>query len=257
MIEGFLNSYGYRIHYVHWKGKGPKILLIHSMGMDGHSMDKLAESLKEQYEILSLTILGHGDSDSPTTHLPLDEHSEIMRNCYKKLKFYPNVLIGHSVGGTIALSFGAQYPERLSHLVTVAAHIYLEEKMEPGIEGLRQLYEDKPKFREALRREHGDKVEDVFYGWYGGWREEENLDWDMRPSLKHITCPVLVVQGLDDEHATPQHARDIAAQIKDAELWLVPGAGHMLPQDNSTEFNNRLLDFSQECHANERQSVVS
>lgn len=167
------------------------------------------------------------------------------------------VLTGHSDGGTIALYCGAQYPQRVSLMVTVAAHIYLEEKMEPGIEGLRQMYEDQPKFREALRREHGDKVDDVFYGWYGGWREEENLDWDMRPSLKHITCPVLVVQGLDDEHATPQHARDIAAQIKDAELWLVPGAGHMLPQDYPTEFNDRLLDFSQKCHTNERQSVVS
>ena len=139
------------------------------------------------------------------------------------------VLIGHSDGGTIALSFGAQYPQRLSLLVTVADHIYLEEKMEPGIEGLRQLYEDQPKIREALRRVHGEKVDDVYYGWFDGWRKEENLDWDMRPSLKHLTCPVLVVQGLDDEHATPQHARDIEAQIKDAELWLVPGAGHMLP----------------------------
>jgi pimeloyl-ACP methyl ester carboxylesterase len=128
------------------------------------------------------------------------------------------VLIGHSDGGTIALYFGAQYPQRLSILVTVAAHIYLEEKMEPGIEGLRQLYEDQPKFCEVLRREHGDKVDDVFYGWYGGWREEDNLDWDMRQSLKHITCPVLVVQGLGDEHDTPQHAHDIAAQIKDAKL---------------------------------------
>jgi len=167
------------------------------------------------------------------------------------------VPIGHSDGGTIALYFASQYPQRVSLLVIVAAHIYLEEKMEPGIEGLRQMYEDQPKFREALRREHGDKVDDVFYGWYDSWLEEENLDWDMRPSLKHITCPVLVVQGLDDEHATSQHARDIAAQIADSELWLVPGAGHMLPQDNPTEFNDRVLEFSQKCNANDRQSVVS
>ncbi|MFC2043011.1 alpha/beta fold hydrolase [Chloroflexota bacterium] len=138
-------------------------------------------------------------------------------------------LIGHSDGGTIALYFAAQFPQRVSLLVGVAAHIYVEEKMESGIEGLRELYEDQPKFREALRREHGDKVDNVFYGWYAGWREEVNLDWDMRPSLAHIFCPVLVVQGLHDEHATPQHARDIATQIKDAELWLVPWAGHMLP----------------------------
>jgi pimeloyl-ACP methyl ester carboxylesterase len=52
-----------------------------------------------------------------------------------------------------------------------------------------------------------------------------------------------VVQGLEDEHASPQHARDLAASIPEADLWLVPGAGHMLPQDNPEEFNLRVLHF--------------
>ena len=65
----------------------------------------------------------------------------------------------------------------------------------------------------------------------------------MRPVINQIACPCLVVQGLEDEHATPQHARDMAAAIPDAELWLVPGAGHMLPQDFSEEFNQRMLKF--------------
>ena len=60
-----------------------------------------------------------------------------------------------------------------------------------------------------------------------------NSSWDMRPILRQIGCPTLVVQGEADEHATPQHARDIADGIPGAELWLVPGAGHMLPQENA------------------------
>ena len=65
----------------------------------------------------------------------------------------------------------------------------------------------------------------------------------MRPTINQIACPTLIVQGLDDEHATAQHARDIAAAIPGAELWLVPGAGHMLPQDFPEEFNQRMLKF--------------
>ena len=44
-----------------------------------------------------------------------------------------------------------------------------------------------------------------------------------------------------DEHATPQHAGDIAAGIPGAELWLLEGARHMLPQENAVEFNRALI----------------
>jgi 3-oxoadipate enol-lactonase len=72
---------------------------------------------------------------------------------------------------------------------------------------------------------------------------ESNLSWDIRPRLRNIRCRVLVVQGLEDEHATPQHARDLAGAIPAAELWLVPGAGHMLPREQPEVFNPRLLGF--------------
>jgi len=235
------------------------VLLHHGLGSLKSWRKQVQVLAAHDYRVIVYDRWGYGRSD-PRLGFSMPLFEEDINDLVSLMDYYDlekAVLIGHSDGGTIALYFGAQFPQRVSLMVTVAAHIYLEEKMEPGIEGLLQMYEDQPKFREALRREHGDKVDDVFFGWYAGWREEGNLDWDMRPSLKHITCPMLVVQGLGDEHATPQHARDIAAQIKDSELWLVPGAGHMLPQDNPTEFNNRLLDFSQKCQANERQSVVS
>jgi len=235
------------------------ILLHHGLGSLKSWKKQIPVLAAHGYRVIVYDRWGYGRSD-PRPGFSMPIFKDDVTDMVSLMDYYDlekAALIGHSDGGTIALYFGAHYPQRLSLLVTVAAHIYLEDKMEPGIEGLRQLYECQLKFREALRREHGDKVDNVFYGWYYGWLEEDNLDWDMRPSLKHITCPVLVVQGLDDEHATPQHARDIAAQIKGAELWLVPKAGHMLPQENPTEFNDRLLEFSQKCHANELQPVVS
>jgi pimeloyl-ACP methyl ester carboxylesterase len=65
----------------------------------------------------------------------------------------------------------------------------------------------------------------------------------MRPLLGGITCPTLVIQGEQDEHASPQHARDIAAAIPGAGLWLLPGTGHMLPQEADECFNSRLIEF--------------
>ena len=97
MKKGTLNSYGYAIHYASWGTKGPKILLLHSMGMDAHSMDQLAESLEDTRQVLSFTILDHGDSDTPPWPIPLEEHAEVIRRCARQLGFHPSVLIGHSV----------------------------------------------------------------------------------------------------------------------------------------------------------------
>lgn len=153
------------------------------------------------------------------------------------------MLVGHSDGGTVALYFAARFPERLAALVTVAAHIYLEAAMLPGMLGLRQAYEHDDRFRQGLRRAHGDLVESVFRNWYEGWVRAEHLAWDMRPMLAGVRCPTLVIQGEEDEHATSQHARDLAGAVADGHLWLIPGVGHMPPQSVPEEFNRRLLEF--------------
>jgi len=65
----------------------------------------------------------------------------------------------------------------------------------------------------------------------------------MRPLLGQIKCPVLVVQGAEDEHATSLHAKEIAGSIQGAELWLIPAGRHMVPQENADEFNAKIIRF--------------
>jgi pimeloyl-ACP methyl ester carboxylesterase len=97
--------------------------------------------------------------------------------------------------------------------------------------------------RAGLERLHGDKSYAVFHGWYQSCTKPEVLDWDISSLLSCITCPTLVIQGIDDEHATPKHAEDIASAIPGAELWLELGVGHMLPQDIPEEFNRKVISF--------------
>lgn len=94
-----------------------------------------------------------------------------------------------------------------------------------------------------MQRVHGENTEPVFWGWFNGWTNPAIEDWDMRAEIKRISSPTLVVQGIEDEHASHQHARDLADSIPGAELWLVPGAGHMLPQQMPDNFNSRLLQY--------------
>jgi pimeloyl-ACP methyl ester carboxylesterase len=227
------------------KGKPAVVLLHHGLGSVGAWRAQMQALPQAGFYTIAYDRWGFGKS-SPreALDLPYFETDQVDLLCLlDKLGLERASLVGHSDGGTLALYFAAGYPERVRCLVTIAAHIYVEEKMGPGIEGVRQAYESDERFRGALERVHGEMSEKVFYNWYGGWVKPEHLGWDMREVLGKVKCPVWVVQGIDDEHAIPQHAQDIASCLPNARVWLVPGAGHMLPQEHSHEFNAALVEF--------------
>ena len=120
---------------------------------------------------------------------PLPLTSVIFTACWSSWEFTRAALVGHSDGGTIALYFAAQYPDQVTCLVTVAAHIYVEPKMEPGILGIQQAFETDEHFRTGLRYAHGAKYESVFHNWFDGWHRIESLSWDMRPIIRPDQMP--------------------------------------------------------------------
>ena len=84
--------------------------------------------------------------------------------------------------------------------------------------------------------------------WIEHWLDSDPGNLDMSDRLGDIHAPVLVIQGELDEHATIDHARDIASGVQRGELWLVPAVGHMPPQEIPDEFNRRVLTFlSRNC----------
>lgn len=153
------------------------------------------------------------------------------------------VLVGHSDGGSIGLLFATRHPDKVVGLASLAAHAFIEPKMETGIREVSARYDHDVNFRAALQRHHGEKYPQVFQGWLHGWLNPVNAYWDIRSELGRISCPVLILQGLEDEHATAQHAREIATSIQNADLFLAPGADHMMQQQQVTMFNRQLIGF--------------
>ncbi len=78
--EGFLKSGGYKVHYLLWGATGPKLVFIHSMGMDARGFDTTTRALSDRYQILALDILDHGDSDTPSEPVALPDHADLMRD---------------------------------------------------------------------------------------------------------------------------------------------------------------------------------
>jgi pimeloyl-ACP methyl ester carboxylesterase len=227
-------------------GNGPAVVLMHhGLGSIKAWRGQIPALVGAGYRVVAYDRWGYGGSDArPALDLPTfatdvcDLHSLIDQLGIKR-----SALVGHSDGGTLALYFAAQVPQLVSCLVAIAAHVYVELKMEPGILGVQQAFDNDERFRNGLRLAHGDKYEAVFHNWFEGWHRDEFLTWDMRLVLKRINCPALIVQGEEDEHATPQHALDIAAAIPGAQAWIIPHAAHMLPLEDADIFNPELLQF--------------
>jgi pimeloyl-ACP methyl ester carboxylesterase len=237
-------------HSLYFEQRGPAdglpvILLHHGLGSTRAWRSQLVALAKAGYRLIAYDRWGYGRSD-PRAELSMpyfrDDQDDLLA-LLDQLLIERVALVGHSDGGTIALYFAARFPHRVSCLAILAAHAYVEEKMTLGLPYVLQQYQEDADFRLRLQRRHGDKTEAVVMGWYHGWHKNSNLSWDMRPELNQIRCPVLVMQGEADEHATPQHAIEIAQAIPGAELVLLPETHHMLQREQAGEVNRRLLQF--------------
>jgi pimeloyl-ACP methyl ester carboxylesterase len=256
MEEGFIESKGYKVHYVKWGSKGNKILLIHSMGMDGHSMDELAESLNES-QVLSLTILDHGDSETPSETLSLPEHAEIMRTAYNSLEFIPNTLIGHSVGGMMGMILTSTYPEEFNGLILVDiapfesrrrrirpqppdyfdseddARVWLHERY-PGFTD--KYYDNRIKYAFQMKDEklylkpRGDVI-------------RPSLNIDLWSYLEKVKIPILLLKGKESDTVGKNTIKRLKETIPNLELVVVPDTGHMIPQDKPSEFERLVKQF--------------
>ena len=230
----------------HGPRDGPDVILLHhGLGSIQSWREQIPVLAKAGYHITAYDRWGYGGSEQ-RAGLDLPTFTTDINDLYcllGQLGIQRVALIGHSDGGTISFYFAAQYPNLVSCLVSVAAHIYIEPRMEQSIQGVRSAFDTQERFRKGLYKAHGAKFETVFHNWFDGWHQNEFLSWDIRPILERIRCPALIVQGELDEHATPQHAKDAAEAIPGAEAWIVPQAGHMLPLENAEIFNPRLLGF--------------
>lgn len=138
------------------------------------------------------------------------------------------ILFGHSDGGTIALLFAAKFPEKTKAVITEAAHVINEDITMQGQRAVIKLYEttDLPL---KLARYHGPKTENMFRSWIHVWQSDAMKKWSIEKKLVTITCPVLSIQGSDDNYGTPEQLERIKIHAYNApvETVLIQDCGHI------------------------------
>lgn len=141
----------------------------------------------------------------------------------------PPWLFGHSDGGSIALIHAAHCPGKVAGLVVLAPHIFVEDVSVSSIEQARQTYLSTD-LKTRLAKHHADP-DSAFWGWNDVWLSPAFRGWDIRPELSAITCPVLAIQGLDDEYGTLAQIRGIQAEVPHTRLLELPACGHSPHKD--------------------------
>ena len=175
---------------------------------------------------------GYGNSDVLGAPRPVrymhDEALETLPGLLGALAVREPVLVGHSDGGSIALIHASAH--RVKGLVVMAPHVFVEDLSVKSIAEAKTAFvtTDLP---QKLARHHADAAR-TFRGWNDIWLHPDFRAWNIEEVLPRVTCPMLAIQGFDDEYGTMAQLEAIAKQTGGPiELLRLANCGHSPHRD--------------------------
>jgi len=150
-------------------------------------------------------------------------------------------LFGHSDGGSIALLFAARH--KTAGVMVMAPHIMVEEVSVDSIALAKEAYEN-TNLRGRLARYHAD-VDSAFWGWNRIWLSPDFRQWSIEQELSNITCPVLAIQGINDEYGSLAQIRNIQHHVPHTELLELDKCGHSPHRDQPQALTQACVHFFQ------------
>src|SRR3546814_71091 len=133
------------------------------------------------------------------------------------------------------------HPQAVAGVVAAAPHICVEDISVSSIAQARRAYLDTD-LPARLGRYHAD-ADSAFWGWNDIWLDPAFRAWNIRDYLPRIGCPVLALQGLDDEYGTLEQIRGIRRAAPQTRLLEIPGCGHSPHKDQPDVVTGAVADF--------------
>jgi pimeloyl-ACP methyl ester carboxylesterase len=212
------------------QGRGEAILLVHGWGGTINSFQTVSNFLSENYQTITLSLPGFGNSDLPEKNWGIVEYTNCLLIILKKLKIKQVIFIGHSFGGSLGIYLASTHPEIISKLVLIA----------PSFK--RTVTESKPSFLNQLfsKIPAGNLVRRIFYRvFYPSsdiWKYpklETNfrkiITQDLTSNLKKIKTKTLIIWGEKDTETPVFQAYELNKNIMNSQLVIIPHATHGLP----------------------------
>ncbi len=245
-----------------WPGdeSRPPVLCVHGLSANCRCWDVMANAITPDYRVLALDLRGRGLSDKPESGYSVEHHVRDLECLMENLGLQRPVLMGHSLGALIVLTFAARYPDRVSGVILVdGAGVLTPEQMgrvlagiKPSIDRLGKVYRS---FDEYL--EHMKKAP-FLHPWLPAYEvyfqyETETADGGLRSRVRpehiveelrnlgktsatdlyaNVRCPVLIIKATEgmlspDDILLPSEALDrMLTEIPAAEAVVLEGTNH-------------------------------
>jgi pimeloyl-ACP methyl ester carboxylesterase len=256
-------------------GSGPGVMLIHGLLGSHRSWDGVVGELSREHRVLAPDLFGHGGSAKPRGDYSLGAHAATLRDLLDRLGVERTSLVGHSLGGGIALQFCYLFPDRVDRLVLVssgglgrAVSPLLRSATLPGAElvipalASTWLRERAETLGRALARIGWRPGSDLTQAWDGLGQLGEATSRRaflatarsvIDPGGQTVTAhdhlpmetavPTLVVWGTEDHTIPAWHAATALQAIPGSRLELFEGSGHHPHLDQPERFAQLLVDF--------------
>ena len=266
--------HGHRVMFT-IAGQGPPVVLIHGVAGRASQWDRTVEVLAENHAVIAPDLLGHGESAKPRGDYSLGAHASGIRDLLVGLNIERASIVGHSLGGGIAMQFAYQFPERCERLVLVSSgglgeevHPLLRAATLPGSEFVLPVLAHPrvidmasvvPRALGRVGLRTGPDLTEMARGYQSLSNAEarsafiHTLRGVIDPTGQRINAsdrlylaskmPSLIVWGDRDRIIPVQHAQPAHQGMPGSRLELFEGSGHFPHLDDPLRFARTLEDF--------------
>lgn len=259
MKEQSLHLNGHSFFY-RQQGEGPAVVLLHGFGEDGSVWQAQYDAFPD-YQLLIPDLPGSGKSEA-IADMSMEGQAAILEEWLGKTGVQQVVMIGHSMGGYIALAFAERFPKRLRGLGLFhsTAHADTEEKKETRRKGIAFIKEHGPAaFLETMipnlyggltKEKYGERIRQhlarannfsasVLVSYYEAMMARP----DRTAVLQNTDLPVLIISGKDDSVIPVEDSMKLAHLPRLSYIHVLKQSGHMGMAEEGEESNRLLKDF--------------
>ncbi|MDJ0818260.1 MAG: alpha/beta fold hydrolase [Desulfobacterales bacterium] len=264
----FISVNSQNIRYVD-AGSGLPLVFIHGFGASIFSWRKNLEPLSEYHRVCAPDLPGFGYSDKPLdADYSIDAYADFMIQFMDRLKIEKAVLVGHSLGGGIALLTSLKYPARVLALVLLDAEAYpitpplmLKIAKLPGVRSVVHRAIGEWVVRVSLQRSFHDPsfiTEPLIEEYYRPFLTENGkaapirvlqaMDFEKLQELperyRNITKKTLIIWGREDQISGIHLARKLKKDLPNSRLRIIPECGHLVQEEKPEEVNRAIIRFA-------------